>query len=153
MRELDRCVVELHPDAPPAIHGPAETAEGWQLRTWQPTPDTLAALAVGTKNALAGDDPEPLAHHVVELPPVRPHVTEYRRHRLTRSRCGRVACVELPPGASSGYGPRVEATAALLSGDLPQGKWTGSLRSSRLCARSYSAGDTYPGVECLRTRL
>jgi 4'-phosphopantetheinyl transferase len=51
VRELDRCVVELHPDAPPAIRGPAETAEGWQLLTWRPTPDTLAAVAVATKNA------------------------------------------------------------------------------------------------------
>ena len=46
VRELDRCVVELHPDTPPAILGPAETAAGWSVITWQPTPLTLAALAV-----------------------------------------------------------------------------------------------------------
>ena len=51
VRELDRCVVELDPDAPPAILGPPETTRGWDLRTWQPTPGTLAALAVATKNA------------------------------------------------------------------------------------------------------
>ena len=51
VRELDRCVVELRPDAPPAILGPPETAAGWQVLTWQPTPETLAALAVATKNA------------------------------------------------------------------------------------------------------
>jgi transposase len=39
---------------------------------------------------LAGDDPEPRRHQVVELPPVRPHVTEHRRHRRTCPRCGRV---------------------------------------------------------------
>ena len=53
VRELDRCVVELHPDAPAAIHAPPETARGWQVVTWQPTPETLAALAVATKNAAA----------------------------------------------------------------------------------------------------
>jgi len=51
VRELDRCFVELHPDAPPAILGPPETASAWRVVTWQPTPETLAALAVATKNA------------------------------------------------------------------------------------------------------
>ena len=46
VRELDRCVVELQPDTPPAILGPAETAADWSVITWQPTPLTLAALAV-----------------------------------------------------------------------------------------------------------
>ena len=68
------------------------------------------------RHELAGDDPEPLAHQVVERPPVRPPATEYRRHRLACPRCGRVACGQLPADASSGYGPRVQATAALLSG-------------------------------------
>ena len=74
------------------------------------------------RHELDGDDPEPLAHQVVELPPVRPHVTEYRRHRLTCPRCGRVARGQLPAEVSSGYGPRVEATAALLSGAYRVGK-------------------------------
>ena len=74
------------------------------------------------RHALAGDDPDPVAHQVVELPPVRPHVTEYRRHRLACPRCGRVSCAELPAGVSSGYGPRVEATAALLTGGYRIGK-------------------------------
>src|SRR5438067_8521624 len=38
-------------------------------------------------HALAGDDPQPLVHQVLELPPVKPVVTEYRRHRLRCSRC------------------------------------------------------------------
>lgn len=53
VRDLDRCVVELDPDAEPAVLGPPETASGWKLLTWQPTPDTLAAVAVATKNAAA----------------------------------------------------------------------------------------------------
>ena len=74
------------------------------------------------RHQLAGDDPDALVHQVVELPTGRPHVTEYRRHRLACPRCGRVACAELPPGVSSGYGPRVEATAALLTGAYRVGK-------------------------------
>lgn len=37
--------------------------------------------------------------------------------------------------------------------DLPQEKWTRSYRWVWLCARSNSAGDTYPSDECRRTRL
>ena len=53
VRELDRCVVELNPDAPPAVLDPPETANAWRVVTWQPTAETLAALAVMTKNAAA----------------------------------------------------------------------------------------------------
>ena len=31
---------------------------------------------------LSGSDPEPLRHQVWELPEIKPHVTEYQRHRL-----------------------------------------------------------------------
>jgi transposase len=71
---------------------------------------------------LRGDDPEPLVHQVIEVPPVRPHVTEYRRHRLSCPRCGRVACPTLPADARGGYGPRVQAVCGLLSGAYRIGK-------------------------------
>jgi transposase len=71
---------------------------------------------------LAGDDPAPLRHQVVELPPVRPHVTEYRRHRLACPRCGRVTCPALPAGVRGGYGPRVKAACGLLAGACHLGK-------------------------------
>jgi transposase len=71
---------------------------------------------------LTGDDPEPLVHQVIELPPVRPLVTEYRRHRLACPRCGRVACPPLPADVRGGYGPRVEAACALGSGAYRIGK-------------------------------
>ena len=66
--------------------------------------------------SLSGDDPEPLRHQVVELPPPRPQVTEYRRHRLTCPSCGRVTCAELPDHAQRGFGPRLQAACGLLSG-------------------------------------
>ena len=71
---------------------------------------------------LSGDDPDPVMHQVIELPPVRPHVTAYRRHRLTCPRCGRATCPALPAGVSGGYGPRVQAACALLAGAFRLGK-------------------------------
>ncbi len=89
-------------------------------------PDTIIELRAGTCNrcshSLAGDDPEPLRHQVVEIPPVRPHVIEYRRHRLACPQCGAVTCPTLPADARGGYGPRVQAVCALLSGAYRVGK-------------------------------
>ena len=89
-------------------------------------PDTVVELRAGTcdrcSHPLAGDDPDPLRHQVVEIPPVRPHVTEYRRHRLPCPRCGRVTCPALPADARGGYGPRVQAVCALLAGAYRVGK-------------------------------
>ncbi len=115
--------------APP--EPPSGEAKGGQLghpRNDRPVlpPDAVVELRPAAcpdcRHALAGDDPDPVVHQVVELPPVRPHVTEYRRHRLACPRCGPVACGELPPGVSSGYGPRAQATAALPSGAYRVGK-------------------------------
>jgi transposase len=71
---------------------------------------------------LDGNDPDPLVHQVHEIPAVRPHVTEYRRHRLTCPQCATVTCAELPADATSGYGPRAQAVCALLSGGCRLGK-------------------------------
>jgi transposase len=71
---------------------------------------------------LQGNDPDPLVHQVHEIPAVRPHVTEYRRHRLACSHCATVTCAGLPAGAASGYGPRAQAVCALLSGGCRLGK-------------------------------
>jgi transposase len=65
---------------------------------------------------LAGDDPEPLRHQVTELPPVRPVVTEYRRHRLRCPGCGVTTCGGLPAGVAGQDGPRLRAACALLTG-------------------------------------
>jgi transposase len=89
-------------------------------------PDTIVELRADAcrhcQAPLSSDDPEPLRHQVVEIPPVRPHVTEYRRHRLACPRCGRVTCPALPADARGGYGPRVQAVCALLSGAYRVGK-------------------------------
>ena len=72
--------------------------------------------------ALAGDDPAPLVHQVHEIPDIRPHVTEYRRHRRACPGCGAVTCGPLPAGAAGGYGPRAQAVCALLAGGHRLGK-------------------------------
>jgi transposase len=53
---------------------------------------------------------------VVELPPIRPEITEYQREARRCSCCGRRTWGELPPGVTRCAGPRVQAVAALLSG-------------------------------------
>jgi transposase len=89
-------------------------------------PDAIVELRADTcrhcHTPLAGDDPEPLRHQVIEIPPIRPHVTEYRRHRLPCPRCGRITCPALPADARGGYGPRVQAVCALLAGAYRVGK-------------------------------
>jgi transposase len=75
----------------------------------------------GTK--LTGCDPAPLRHQVWELPEIRPHVTEYQRHRLACRRCGETTCGQLPPGVpASQAGPRLVALTALLMGCFKQSK-------------------------------
>ena len=66
---------------------------------------------------LAGDDPQPWCHQVIELPPIKPVVTEYQWHQLRCSACGEVTRAPWPDGVPSGtYGPRVQATVALCTG-------------------------------------
>jgi len=71
----------------------------------------------GCGTALTGDDPEPKRKQVVELPPVKPTVTEYQTHTLTCPCCGCVNAGSLPEHVPRGwFGPRVVAVVTLLSG-------------------------------------
>jgi transposase len=67
--------------------------------------------------SLEGDDPGPIARQVFEVPDVRPHVVEYRLHRLTCPRCGASTCGAASAGAGVGYGPRAQAVCAVLAGE------------------------------------
>jgi transposase len=72
---------------------------------------------------LSGSDPQPLRHQVWEVPEIKPHVTEYRRHRLTCPACGETTCAELPAGVPQGQsGPRLMALTALLMAFYRQSK-------------------------------
>ena len=64
-----------------------------------------------------------IRHQVWELPPIKPIVTEYQRHRGHCSRCGITTCGELPAGVPSGQcGPRLAAFTGLLMGHFRQSK-------------------------------
>jgi transposase len=67
--------------------------------------------------ALEGEDPQPLRHQVLELPQIRPEVTEYQLHRLRCSGCGLSTCAALPADVpTGGQGPRLQALLALMAG-------------------------------------
>jgi transposase len=66
---------------------------------------------------LSGEDPTLWRHQVIELPPIKPVVTEYQWHQLVCAACGEVTRAPWPAGVPSGtYGPRVQATVALYTG-------------------------------------
>jgi transposase len=66
---------------------------------------------------LSGEDPKPWRHQVIELPPIKPVVTEYQWHQLACPACGATTRAPWPAGIPSGtYGPRVQATVALCTG-------------------------------------
>ena len=63
------------------------------------------------------DDPPDASHHVVDLPPVRATVTEYRMAARSCWACGQVTRVAWPAAAPRGVvGPRLAAATALLTG-------------------------------------
>ena len=67
--------------------------------------------------SLKGVDPNPYRHQIVEIPPIEPIVIEHQLHQLTCARCGTSTRAKLPLDVNaSGYGVRVVATVALLSG-------------------------------------
>jgi transposase len=71
----------------------------------------------GCQAALAGDDPTPWRHQVIDLPLITPVVIEYQWHQLMCPACGTVTRVPWPAGVPSGtYGPRAHATVALCTG-------------------------------------
>jgi transposase len=71
----------------------------------------------GCGHALQGEDPQPLRHQVLELPQIRPEVTEYQLHRLRCPRCGLSTCAAPPAGVpTGGQGPRLQAVLALMTG-------------------------------------
>ena len=66
------------------------------------------------------DDPEPLRHQVIEIPPITPLVIEHHLHRLICPCCGTSTCAELPAEVEpSPYGPRLSALVGLLSSYFP----------------------------------
>jgi len=70
---------------------------------------------------LSGDDPNPVRPQVVELPEVKPLVDAHRLHQLSCPACGAGTRASLPADVpASGDGPRLVATAGVLSGPSRQ---------------------------------
>ena len=69
---------------------------------------------------LDGEDPDPLRHQVIEIPPITPVVIEHRLHRLVCPCCSTSTCATLPADVeASHYGPRLSALVGLLSSAFP----------------------------------
>ena len=69
---------------------------------------------------LQGEDPEPLRHQVIEIPPITPLVIEHRLHRLVCPCCSTSTCATLPADVeASSYGPRLSALVGLLGSVFP----------------------------------
>jgi transposase len=94
-----------------------------QTRTLVPVEDVDAVVVLkpeqcrGCHAPLSGDDPTPFRHQVLEIPPIKPVITEYQWHQLVCPECGETTRAPWPAGVPSGtYGPRVHATVALCTG-------------------------------------
>jgi transposase len=113
-------------------------------------------------HTLRGEDPHPLRHQVLELPPIRPEVTEYQLHRLRCPRCGVTTCASLPGGVPrGGQGPRLQAVLALMTGAYRMSKrmvqtFCADVLGAPVCASQVCASEaetaaaTEPLVEQLR---
>lgn len=79
----------------------------------------------GCHAPLSGEDAAPFRHQVIEIPPIKPVITEYQWHQLVCSACGETTRAPWPAGVPSGtYGPRVHATVALCTGSYRLSKRT-----------------------------
>ena len=72
---------------------------------------------------LTGDDPHPLRHQVIDVPPIVPEVIESHLQRRLCPGCGITTCATLPAGVPTGqYGPRWQAMLGIRAGAYRLGK-------------------------------
>lgn len=124
-----------------------------QTRTLVPMEDVDVVIPLKPKacarcqQPLAGEDPQPQRHQVVEIPPLKPVVTEYQVHQLVCAACGATTRAAWPEGVPSGvYGPRVQALVALCTGAYRLSKRTTQQLLDDLFGVSMSLG-TIPSLE------
>ena len=77
---------------------------------------------------LTGDDPHPIVDQVLDLPERLRHVIHHRRHTLECPGCHAHTTAPPVPAAASGFGPKLTAAVAYLSGVGRLGK-----RAIRTC--------------------
>ena len=90
--------------------------------------------------ALAGDDPQPILDQVIELPEKLRFVTHHRRHTLTCACCAALTTAPVVPAAGTGFGPRLTAATAYLSGVGRLGKRAIRTLFDDLCGIPVSLG-------------
>ena len=79
-----------------------------------------ACRRCGTLLQEVGEDPDPMRHQVIEIPPITPLVIEHRLHRLVCPCCSTSTCASLPADVeASHYGPRLSALVGLLGSAFP----------------------------------
>jgi transposase len=66
---------------------------------------------------LLGEDAQPVRHQVTEIPPVKPIITEYRRHTVWCQACGGATQAAWPGDMpTSRFGSQLQATVGYLTG-------------------------------------
>ena len=77
------------------------------------TPDACrhCARRLHARHAVGG----PRRHQVTELPPIAPHITEYRCHRRQCPDCGAITLAPLPDEHTNQFGPQLTALIAYLT--------------------------------------
>lgn len=90
--------------------------------------------------ALAGDDPDPVIDQVLDLPAQLRHVTHHRRHTLACPCCRTRTTAAPVPGAASGFGPKLTAVVAYLTGVGRLGKRTVRALLADVCDIPVSLG-------------
>ena len=98
-----------------------------------------------------GEAPWPHRHQVIEIPPIRPVMTEYQVHRLTCELCGDTTVADWPHGTPTGLvGPRAQAIASLCTGASRLSKRTTPRLLDDLFGLSLSGG-TISNLEAATT--
>lgn len=94
-----------------------------QQRQWVPVEEVDKVVpckltrCIKCGKVLEDEDPEPYRYQQVEIPAIKPHVTEYQISRVTCSGCGTVNKGELPEeAAASMFGPHLTALIVILMG-------------------------------------
>jgi hypothetical protein len=86
-------------------------------RVYEEKPSTCNSCG----HELTGFDSQPERHQIVDLPIIKPVITEYRLHQLECEHCGEKTRASLPLGVSPKcYGARLAAFVAYLSGESRQ---------------------------------
>src|SRR5262250_129028 len=99
----------------------------------------------GCQAPLSGDDASPFRHQVIEIPPIKPVITEYQWHQLACPACGEATRAPWPAGVPSGtYGPRVQATVALCTGAYRLSKRTTQQAMAEVFGVPMSVGTISP---------